>query len=187
MLSNNYDSINLEALRNKAEKIKVVFTDNDGVLTDTGVYYSEMGEELKRFSIRDGMGVERLRKIEGIETGIISGEISASLKKRAEKLNITVLYLGIKDKKTCLEEVLTKMNLTWEETGYIGDDYNDLELIEACGLTACPADAMPHVKTKVDYISSVNGGHGAFRDFAELIIMIKNNFEFKETNYQRTI
>jgi YrbI family 3-deoxy-D-manno-octulosonate 8-phosphate phosphatase len=163
----------------KAKKIRVIFTDNDGVLTDAGVYYSERGEELKRFSIRDGMGVERLRKFASIETGIISGEMSASLQKRAEKLQITILYLGIKNKKECMEEVLTKMNVSWEEVAYIGDDYNDLQIMYLCGLTACPSDAMPFVKSKVDYVATAPGGQGAFRDFAELIIMIKNDFEFK--------
>jgi YrbI family 3-deoxy-D-manno-octulosonate 8-phosphate phosphatase len=168
-----------DALIAKIKNIKILFTDNDGVLTDTGVYYSERGEELKRFSIRDGMGVERLRKFGGIETGIISGEMSASLQKRAEKLQITVLYLGIKDKKGCMEEVLKKMNINWSEVAYIGDDYNDLAMIELCGLTACPADAMTFVKTKVDYVAMSPGGQGAFRDFVELILMLKNDFEFK--------
>jgi 3-deoxy-D-manno-octulosonate 8-phosphate phosphatase (KDO 8-P phosphatase) len=80
-------------IKEKASKIKLLLTDSDGVLTDTGVYYSERGEELKRFSIRDGMGVERLREISQVETGIITGEISGSVKARAEKLNITELYM----------------------------------------------------------------------------------------------
>ena len=87
-----------EHLKSKIEKIKLVITDNDGVLTDTGVYYSSKGEELKRFSIRDGMGVERLRKHCGIETVIITGEKSGSVKTRAEKLNIKEYYLGAEDK-----------------------------------------------------------------------------------------
>ena len=83
-------------IKEKAKKIKLVLTDNDGVLTDTGVYYSPKGEEFKRFSIRDGMGVERLLNEVNIETGIITGETSGSVKKRAEKLKITELHLGIK-------------------------------------------------------------------------------------------
>jgi 3-deoxy-D-manno-octulosonate 8-phosphate phosphatase (KDO 8-P phosphatase) len=85
-------------LKEKLEKIKIVLTDNDGVLTDSGVYYSPKGEELKRFSIRDGMGVERLRKYAGIETIIITGEESGSVKARAEKLKIKECYLGVKKK-----------------------------------------------------------------------------------------
>jgi 3-deoxy-D-manno-octulosonate 8-phosphate phosphatase (KDO 8-P phosphatase) len=93
-------------LATKARKIKLILTDNDGVFTDTGVYYSDKGEMLKRFSIRDGMGVERLKKISGIETGIITGELSPSVKKRAEKLGIKKLHLGVKDKTSLLKKIL---------------------------------------------------------------------------------
>ena len=109
--------------------IKLLLTDVDGVLTDGGVYYSENGEQLKKFSIRDGMGVERLRKIAGIETGIITGEKSGSVVKRAEKLNITELHLGIKDKGSLLEEILKRKNLLATEVAFIGDDVNDIEIL----------------------------------------------------------
>jgi len=156
----------------RIQKIKLVLTDNDGVWTDTGVYYSDAGEIMKRFSIRDGMGVERLRDI-GIETGIITGEISGSVKKRAEKLQITHLYLGIKDKAKKLGEILIETGLKQDEIAYIGDDYNDLEVINIInqfGLTAAPQDAMPKIIDAVIYHCKMKGGQGAFRDFAEWII-----------------
>jgi 3-deoxy-D-manno-octulosonate 8-phosphate phosphatase (KDO 8-P phosphatase) len=159
----------------RAKKIKLVFTDNDGVWTDTGVYYSDAGEIMKRYSIRDGMGVERLREI-GIETGIITGELSGSLKKRAEKLLIKHLYLGVKDKAKKLEEILAETGLSGEEIAYIGDDYNDLEVINTInqkGLTAAPQDAMPKIIDAVIYHCKMNGGQGAFRDFAEWIIALR--------------
>lgn len=157
-------------LIDKIKKIRMVLTDNDGVLTDTGVYYSENGEELKRFSIRDGMGVERLRNILKIETGIITGELSGSVKKRAEKLKITELHLGVKDKVKTLQEILFTNDLTAEEVAYIGDDVNDIEMIKNVGLSASPADAIDEVKAIVHYICKHSGGNGAFREFAELII-----------------
>lgn len=154
----------------KARKIKLLLTDCDGVLTDCGVYYGENGEVLKRFNIRDGMGVERLRKHAGIETGIITGEISPSVKKRAEKLKIEELHLGIKDKPAVLKEILERKNLQPEQIAYIGDDTNDVEIMKLVGLTACPKDATVFAKRVAHYICAANGGHGAFRDFAELII-----------------
>ena len=157
-------------LRAKIKKIKLVLTDNDGVLTDTGVYYSANGEELKKFSIRDGMGIERLLLIVNIKTGIITGEVSGSVKKRAEKLNIDDLYLGVKDKVNVLNEILSKHNIKEENIAYIGDDVNDTGIIKKAGLSACPVDAMPEIKKIVDYICKHKGGNGAFRDFAELII-----------------
>jgi len=159
-------------LAKKARKIKLVLTDNDGVLTDTGVYYSDTGEMLKRFSIRDGMGVERLKKILKIETGIITGELSDSVKKRAEKLEIKELHLGVKDKPDVLNKILKANNLKPENIAFIGDDVNDIELIKLAGLTASPADAMPDIKNIVDYVCDEKGGNGAFREFAELIIVL---------------
>ena len=129
-------------LNEKLKKIKLVLTDNDGVLTDTGVYYSEKGEVFKRFSIRDGMGVERLRKHVGIETVIVTGEISGSVKTRAEKLNIKEYYLGAKHKAEILPVVLNKNNITPENIAFIGDDVNDLAIMKQVGFTASPSDGM---------------------------------------------
>ncbi|NNG25961.1 MAG: HAD-IIIA family hydrolase, partial [Ignavibacteriaceae bacterium] len=129
-------------LKEKLEKIKLVLTDNDGVLTDTGVYYSEKGEEFKRYSIRDGMGVERLKKHAGIETVIITGEKSGSVRARAKKLNIEEYYLGVKHKTEILPEVLKKNNITPENIAFIGDDVNDLEIMKQVGFTASPSDGM---------------------------------------------
>src|ERR1051326_366135 len=114
-----------DQLKVSAARIKILLTDVDGVLTDNGVYYSEQGEVMKRFSIRDGMGVERLRKLAGVETGIVTGELSPSVARRAEKLQITELHLGIKDKPGRLHELMERKGITWEEIAYIGDDVND--------------------------------------------------------------
>jgi 3-deoxy-D-manno-octulosonate 8-phosphate phosphatase (KDO 8-P phosphatase) len=159
----------------KATKIKLLLTDCDGVLTDTGVYYSAEGEELKRFSIRDGMGVERLRKIAGVETGIITGEASEIVKRRADKLNIDQVHLGIKDKESLLNEVIENTGLDVSEIAFIGDDTNDLEIMKKVGLCACPCDATMCAKDIADVIVESKGGHGAFRDFAEFIISAKQN------------
>lgn len=156
--------------REKAQRIKLLLTDVDGVLTDNGVYYGENGEVMKRFSIRDGMGVERLRKLCGIDTGIVTGELSPSVARRAEKLQIEHLYLGVKDKLGRLNEMMATHGLSWEEIAFIGDDVNDLEVLQRVGLSACPADAMEDVSRIVDYHCRERGGHGAFREFAEYII-----------------
>jgi len=164
-----------EELKQRAKKIKLVISDSDGVLTDTGVYYSERGEEMKRFSIRDGMGVERLRNICGIESAIVTGELSGSVKKRAEKLRIEELHLGIKDKKKTLNEIIDRRNISLENVAYIGDDTNDIEVQKIVGLSACPADAVIQIKMIANFITESKGGNGAFRDFAELIIAAQSN------------
>jgi YrbI family 3-deoxy-D-manno-octulosonate 8-phosphate phosphatase len=121
------------------------------------------------------MGVERLRKELNIETGIITGEISGSIKKRAEKLKIKELLLGVTEKHLLLSEIQTRNNVTPENIAYIGDDVNDIELIKLVGLTASPADGMADIRNIVDYVCEQKGGHGAFREFAELIIALKSD------------
>ncbi len=162
-------------LAGKAAKIKFVLTDSDGVLTDTGVYYSAKGEAMKRFSIRDGMGVERLRNTFGIETGIITGEQSGSVIRRAEKLKIKYLYSGVKNKLKLLPDILTELNIRTENIAFIGDDINDIELIGEVGLSATPSDGTNFIKNIVHYVCENEGGNGAFREFAELIIALNDN------------
>jgi YrbI family 3-deoxy-D-manno-octulosonate 8-phosphate phosphatase len=157
-------------LKEKARQIQLLLTDCDGVLTDAGVYYNEHGEVLKKFNLRDGMGVERLRRFAGTETGIISGENSASLHQRAEKLRITEVHGGIKDKAALLATIMNRLGIKAENVAYIGDDHNDLNIMQLAGLTACPADALPTVKNQVDYICKAKGGEGCFRELAEIII-----------------
>ncbi|HRP93647.1 MAG TPA: HAD-IIIA family hydrolase [Ignavibacteriaceae bacterium] len=162
-------------LKEKAEKIKVILTDVDGVLTDTGIYYGQDGEVLKRFSIRDGMGVERLRKYASIETIIITGENSATVKTRAEKLKIQEFYLGVKKKEEVFEIIKKKSGFEKENIAYIGDESNDFEIMQLCGFTATPADGMNFIKDISDYVCETKAGYGAFREFAELILAFKNN------------
>ncbi|HWQ27280.1 MAG TPA: HAD-IIIA family hydrolase [Chlorobaculum sp.] len=164
-----------EELKSRASRIKLVLSDNDGVFTDNGVYYSEKGEEFKRFSIRDGMGVERLRA-HGIETGIITGEVSPSLVRRAQKLRIESLYLGVSDKLSRLDDVLRDTGLSVSEIAYIGDDVNDLGIMGAIapgGIVGCPGDGMHFVEPYLHYRCVADGGRGAFREYAEWLIALR--------------
>ena len=167
-------TVNPEILE-KAKKIKLILTDCDGVLTDTGTYYSHEGEVMKRFSIRDGMGVERLSNLADVETGILTGENTGIVSSRAAKLQIEEVHLGIKDKVGTLNEIIKRKNLQIDEVAFIGDDTNDIEIMKIVGLSASPADATKFAKEVADIIVENNGGYGAFRDFAELIIEAKSN------------
>jgi 3-deoxy-D-manno-octulosonate 8-phosphate phosphatase (KDO 8-P phosphatase) len=162
-----------EEIKAKAKKIKLLLTDCDGVLTDGGVYYSAHGEEMKRFSLRDGMGVKRLRNIVRVETGIVTGENSDIVLRRVEKLRIKEYHPGVLDKLSKLKEILENKKLTADQVAYIGDDSNDLEIMKNVGLSACPADAMPFIIESANMVMDNKGGYGAFRDFAELIIHCK--------------
>ncbi len=170
-----------QQLLKRASKIKLVLTDCDGVLTDTGVYYSADGEAMKRFSIRDGMGVERLRKYANVETGIVTGEATDIVRRRAEKLKMTEIHLGINYKDRQFKEILKRRNLKPEEVAFIGDDSNDVTVMRLAGLTACPGDATQFAKNESDIILKTNGGYGAFREFAEIIIEAKT----KKKSYRK--
>ncbi len=166
----------MTTIEKKATKIQLLLTDCDGVLTDAGVYYNAHGEEMKRFSMRDGMGVERLRKLVKVEVGIVTGENSLSVARRATKLQINELHLGCKDKARAIANIAESRNLSLDQIAYIGDDLNDEAVLQMVGLSACPADAMQEIKDLVHYRCRNYGGHGAFREFAELIIKAKTTF-----------
>jgi 3-deoxy-D-manno-octulosonate 8-phosphate phosphatase (KDO 8-P phosphatase) len=164
-----------EAVR-RAGRLRFVLTDCDGVLTDGGVFYGAEGEALRRFSVRDGMGVERLLT-EGIVSGIVSGEPAASILSRARKVGLVHTLLGVRDKRRVVEALLLEQRIARDEVAFIGDDVNDLELlrwIAAEGLTAAPADAMPEVRVVVHHVVRERGGPGAFRAFAEWLLELRN-------------
>lgn len=155
----------------ETEKIKYLFTDVDGVLTDGGVYYSAVGEELKKFNLRDGMGAERLRKLTPIQIGIITGENSEIVQRRAEKLKIEIVFLGIKDKLKVLNEFLEEKQIHWNQIAYIGDDMNDFEVMKLVGISACPSDSAEEIMEISKYRCIKKGGEGAFREFCEYLIL----------------
>ncbi|MGE5410131.1 MAG: KdsC family phosphatase [Clostridiales bacterium] len=150
-------------------KIKLVLTDIDGVWTDGGLFYSSEGMVMKRFNVKDGMGVNRLRD-RGIETGIVSGDTSDIITARGLRLKLDLIYIGIADKKQALDEICQKRNLCYENIAFIGDDVNDITMIENVGLSAAPADAVPEIIEMVDYRCQKKGGDACFREFIEMII-----------------
>lgn len=159
-------------LRARARAIRLVVSDVDGVLTDAGVYYSGAGEELKRFSMRDGMGVELLRDA-GIATAWMTREHSPIVAARAKKLRIEQLWSGQQDKREALPQLVTELGLPLQAVAYIGDDVNDLGVlgwVAEAGLAVCPADAVPKVAMVAHFVTSARGGHGAFRELCDLIL-----------------
>lgn len=153
----------------KLKKIKLLCMDVDGTLTDGAMYYSANGEELKRFSTRDGMGISLIKR-GGVATAIITSEDSAIARERALKLRIDNIILGCRNKTEALEKLAADYNMFLENIAYIGDDVNDIHAIKLAGVSACPADAVTQVLENVDYICLKNGGNGAVREFCELIL-----------------
>ncbi|HLK90092.1 MAG TPA: 3-deoxy-D-manno-octulosonate 8-phosphate phosphatase [Polyangia bacterium] len=178
-----------DELLRRIARLRLVVTDVDGVLTDGGIYFSESGEALKRFSVRDGMGVERLRA-QGIETAFLTRESSAIVKRRAEKLGIRHCYLGVADKKAFLPELLAQAGVGDDEIAYIGDDVNDEEIMTVVaerGLVGAPLDAIPSVLRRAHHCCALPGGCGAFRDFAEWILGLRSQDTATEVRQPSTV
>ncbi len=158
-----------EHLRGKLANIKLLAMDVDGVLTNGGMYYSEDGDELKKFNTRDGKGVELLRNA-GIKTAFITSEKTQIVERRAAKLRIDELYQGIEDKLVALQQIMSKYGLTYDEVAYIGDDINDLNILQKVGLAITVADGLPDNRSVAHYITKARGGEGAVREVATLIL-----------------
>ena len=155
--------------KNYFKKIRLVATDCDGVLTDGGMYYSENGDELKRFNTLDGHGFALLREA-GIKTAIITGENTELVKRRAAKLKVDHIISGEKDKLKALKELCDVYHISLDEAAYMGDDIFDLPAIEACGFGCAPNSAIDEVKEKADYVTEKSGGQGCFREVVKLIV-----------------
>lgn len=169
-------------LYEKLKKVKLLAMDVDGTLTDAGMYFTENGEASKRFSTRDGMGVVLLRKA-GIDSAIITSENSRIVEARAQKLAIEHVILGSHNKEFALKELCRKLKLDLEEIAYIGDDVNDAYAMRIVGISACPADSVDYIKNIANYLCKANGGYGAVREFAELILKAQNKANFLTENW----
>ena len=153
------------------KKIKLVLTDVDGCLTDGSVYYGPNHEKYKKFNMQDGMALKILKE-NNILTGIISSDNSKATQYRAEDLKFDYIYIDEKNKLARFEEILKENNISEDEVAYMGDDIQDLCILEKVGLSVAPNNAVDIVKEKASYVTKKNGGDGAFRELAQYIIKI---------------
>ena len=154
-------------LKASLEKIKFLLLDVDGVMTDGGMYVSENGDQMKKYNTKDGMGILHLRE-KGIEVGIISsGFTEKMVKERASLLGITYCYVGREPKINILNQWLEELKMDLNEVSMIGDDINDLPILEKIGLAVCPSNAVNRVKSKCHLILSKKGGDGCIREFID--------------------
>ncbi len=160
-------------LISKLAEIKLLVSDVDGVLTDGGLYYSAAGLVMKKFNVKDGMAVRLLKEV-GVETAIISTDTADIIEARAKRLKINYLYTGSWDKEEKLKQICSDLKIPAENSAFIGDDLNDIGIINYVGISACPSDAAKKIINMVDYVCTKKGGEGVFREFAELIIAAKN-------------
>jgi 3-deoxy-D-manno-octulosonate 8-phosphate phosphatase (KDO 8-P phosphatase) len=159
----------------KAQAVKVVFFDIDGVMTDGSLLFTETGESIKRFNTLDGLGIKLLQKA-GITPVVISGRDSAPLRTRLKALGVTRVYLNTEDKQPAAEKALAQLGLTWAQAACMGDDWPDLPVLQASALACAPLHAHFDVKSMADYITNTPAGFGAVREFCDLLLTASGQY-----------
>lgn len=169
-------------LREKARKIKLAVFDVDGVLSDGRLYFASDGEEIRAFSVLDGLGIKLLQN-SGIATAIITGRSSPLVERRARDLGIVHLVQGREDKLAVLTDMLEELDLSFEQVAYLGDDLPDLAAIRQAGLGMAVANAHDFVKQHADGVTRLKGGRGAAREFCELIMAAQGTLAAAQAAY----
>jgi len=165
-----------EEAKSAAKRLKLMAFDVDGVLTEGLLYYTDSGIEIKAFNGHDGVGLRMLQRA-GISLAIITGRNSLCVEKRMKDLDIEHVFQGIDNKLEVMQSLLSKLGLSPDEAGYMGDDIVDLQVLDVCGFAAAPADCQERVKNYVQVISSKGGGRGAVREICEFILDARGDLE----------
>ncbi len=179
---NGFKSANID-LKAKANKIKLVAFDVDGVMTDGSLTFDENGVEYKTFHSHDGQGIVMLNRA-GFTTAIITARNNGTVRCRREMLGITKLFEGAKNKLAALDELCKEYNVSYEEIAYIGDDLPDICVMERVGLSCCPADAVEEVQEVVTVICAKNGGRGAVREMCDFLLYTQNRHPYMSNKVQ---
>lgn len=153
----------------RASQVRLIAFDIDGVMTDGGLHYTDDGHELKTFNVQDGLGIKLMQRA-GIEIAIITGRNSPVVSCRANDLGITHVFQGVGNKQEVMERLLEKLELSWDESAFMGDDLIDLRTLARVGFAIAPANARPIVKPHVHLVTETAGGKGAVREAIEYIL-----------------
>lgn len=156
-------------LQSRLSRVKLLALDVDGVLTDGGLYYTESGEELKKFNVKDGLGIKLLMR-SGVEVAIISANSSSATVHRAKNLGIKNCFIGIENKLDVLNELCDRLNISLEQVAYVGDDLTDIPILQSIGCPMTVADAIAENLKHVIYVTKTPGGKGAIREVCSLIL-----------------
>ncbi len=159
----------------RAQGIRVVFFDVDGVLTDGGLYFTEAGETIKRFSTLDGQGLKMLQKV-GITPAVITGRDSTPLRTRLKALGIEHVFYGTEDKAPAAQTILQRLGLDWSQAAAMGDDWPDLAVMQRVAFACAPANAHTEVKALAQHVTQQSGGHGAVRELCDLLLVASGRY-----------
>jgi len=162
--------------------VKLLILDCDGVLTDGRIIYGNENLDIKHFDAHDGMALMLLKHAD-IPVAVVTGRSSEALQRRAQDLKIDYLYQGVANKLQCVEELLEKLKLDFDNVVYMGDDWNDILCMRKAALSACPSDALPEIQKIADLVTEKSGGHGAVRELVNLILSKKGIYERAVMSY----
>ena len=171
------------SLHERCARIEMLVLDVDGVLTDGRIVYTDQGEEIKAFHVRDGSGLKLWTTL-GKKASIITGRRSSIVERRALELGITAVIQGADDKKAALLQMIEPLGLTLEQIAAVGDDLADIPVLRACGLAVAVADACTEAKEDVDYVTQAPGGRGAVREVIELILRAQGSWQTIVARYR---
>ncbi len=163
------------AILQRAQDIRVLLLDVDGVLTDGGLYFTENGETSKRFNTLDGHGLKLLQRA-GVEPVIITGRDSAALRVRLNALNIQHAHFGVEDKHSAAQSALQSLGLSWAQTAAMGDDWPDLPMLLPSALACAPPNAHREVLSRVHWVTQAPAGHGAVREVCDLLLQARGDY-----------
>ena len=167
----------------RAARIQLLLLDVDGVLTDGGITYTDDGQEIKRFHVRDGAGLKAWQRA-GHQLAIVSGRRSRAVERRAAELGITLLYQGQAEKRPAFEEILATTGLAADRVAAIGDDLPDLPILRRAGLALAVADACPEARDIADHVTVLPGGAGAVREAVEWLLRLQGKWATILEEYQ---
>jgi 3-deoxy-D-manno-octulosonate 8-phosphate phosphatase (KDO 8-P phosphatase) len=160
----------------RLKSVELLLLDVDGVLTGGEIIYTDHGEQIKQFNVKDGVGIRMLKKA-GIEVGIITGRSAAALRHRCENLGIDMVFNGVRDKVKVLEQIIKQNQVALTAIGFVGDDLPDLAILKRVGLAVAVADAHELIRQTAHIITTAPGGRGAVREISEMILKAQGKWE----------
>ena len=167
------EKLSKDVFMERLKNVELLSLDTDGVLTDGGIYFSDAGEQFRKFNVKDGMGIKLIQSI-GVEIIIISSSTTLAIKHRASALGIDRVYLGVEDKKSKIKEICAELALSLNQVVHIGDDLNDIPVLNIVGLSITVADAVEDVIAIANFVTEKKGGEGAVREVCDLIVAAKD-------------
>lgn len=156
-------------MSDKLRRVKLLLLDADGVLTEGGIIYTDVGTEIKAFNVKDGLGIRMLISA-GIRVGIVTGRSSTALRRRCQDLGIDLLFEGVNDKAALLNAISEQTGISAEDTAFVGDDLPDLPIMKRVGFSVAVADAHRILRENADMVTKARGGRGAVRQICEAIL-----------------